>query len=111
MYHDSKCVECKDIPGFLNPENTADPCLEICGDGLHFGHYECDDSNNIDGDGCDSVCLVELGFACIGGSNTTAHTCRDILRPECVLTDIGFNGTMQVTCNEMIILKSINKKW
>jgi len=26
-------------------------CIEICGDGLNFGHYECDDGNSISGDG------------------------------------------------------------
>ena len=26
-------------------------CIEICGDGLNFGHYECDDGNNRSGDG------------------------------------------------------------
>jgi len=26
-------------------------CVEVCGDGWNFGHYECDDGNNISGDG------------------------------------------------------------
>jgi cysteine-rich repeat protein len=28
-----------------------DTCYEICGDGRNFGFLECDDGNNIDGDG------------------------------------------------------------
>lgn len=39
-----------------------------CGDGVadQFGGYqeECDDGNNVDGDGCSAACTVELGFDC-----------------------------------------------
>ncbi len=28
--------------------NSSDICLEICGDGINLGHYQCDDGNNID---------------------------------------------------------------
>lgn len=32
-------------------------CREICGDGLRVTDtYECDDGNNLDGDGCNSSC-------------------------------------------------------
>jgi cysteine-rich repeat protein len=29
-----------------NP-TTKDTCIEICGDGLDFGHYQCDDGDNL----------------------------------------------------------------
>ena len=38
--------------------------IEICGDGLNLGMNECDDGNQIDGDGCSSLCKVEKGFSC-----------------------------------------------
>lgn len=38
--------------------NLARPseCWEICGDGLNFGFWECDDSNTTPWDGCDENC-------------------------------------------------------
>jgi len=38
----------------------------ICGDGSIQGKEECDDSNDLDHDGCTSDCLVEPGFSCSG---------------------------------------------
>jgi cysteine-rich repeat protein len=32
-------------------------CAEICGDGKRF-EYECDDGNNINGDGCSDSCFI-----------------------------------------------------
>lgn len=38
--------------------------LEICGDGMNLGEYECDDGNLENGDGCSSKCKVEFGYKC-----------------------------------------------
>lgn len=39
--------------GFID----RDLCWEICGAGsFDLGNYECDDGNNVDGDGCDANC-------------------------------------------------------
>lgn len=54
-------------------------CLEICGDGLNFRQYDCDDGNLVNGDGCSSVCKVEPGFYCEGGSPVTSDVCELIL--------------------------------
>ena len=43
--------------------------LEICGDGLNLGSYECDDGNTKDGDGCSSKCKIENGYECIRQRN------------------------------------------
>lgn len=65
--------------------NSADPnfsgCVEICGDGFNFGMYECDDGNLANGDGCDSKCRVEPGWACTGGSMLMPDTCSDVQSP------------------------------
>jgi len=37
----------------------------VCGDGVRFDPEECDDGNNLSGDGCDSSCIVEQGFSCV----------------------------------------------
>ena len=53
---------CLDIEGYDYPwtANSFVPgggvCTEICGDGLNFGNFECDDGNNRNGDGCSSRC-------------------------------------------------------
>jgi len=39
-----------------------------CGDGFRTYPEECDDGNQISGDGCSKKCKVELGYKCIGGS-------------------------------------------
>jgi cysteine-rich repeat protein len=35
------------------------------------GYYQCDDGNNINGDGCDEHCNVEVCWDCDGLSPTT----------------------------------------
>ncbi len=45
-----------------------DYCFEICGDGIDFRYYDCDDGNTVSGDGCDSSCKIELGYKCEGGT-------------------------------------------
>jgi cysteine-rich repeat protein len=39
--------------------------IPTCNDGLIEGLEECDDGNSIDGDGCNSSCLIEAGFDCV----------------------------------------------
>jgi hypothetical protein len=36
---------------------------------------ECDDGNNIDGDGCSAVCKIEPNYECRGGTNQTRTVC------------------------------------
>jgi len=67
--------ECFD--GNPDPANP-DVCREICGDGLDYFNYWCDDGNLESGDGCDSLCMVERGWSCTGGDNLTPDTCTEI---------------------------------
>jgi cysteine-rich repeat protein len=47
------------------PLAAPDVCTTTCGDGIRVvGREACDDNNNVDGDGCDSVCTIEPGFRC-----------------------------------------------
>lgn len=41
-------------------------CSSTCGDGLILpgDDEECDDKNNVSGDGCDEVCKIESGWTC-----------------------------------------------
>jgi cysteine-rich repeat protein len=38
--------------------------LPVCGDGVRHGTEQCDDAGTTGGDGCSSVCRVEVGYAC-----------------------------------------------
>ncbi|MFH1759089.1 MAG: DUF4215 domain-containing protein [Patescibacteria group bacterium] len=64
--------------GICNP----DSCMcEIppaeCGDGIVTPPEECDDNNNIDGDGCSATCQIEGGMCVIGDGiiNTPDENC------------------------------------
>lgn len=39
----------------------------------------CDDFNNLDGDGCTSNCIIEEGYYCSGGTSNTSDVC--LLKP------------------------------
>jgi fibro-slime domain-containing protein len=45
------------------PQCTDGSCTSACGDGILLNE-ECDDGNNIDGDGCSKECKPEPGFTC-----------------------------------------------
>jgi cysteine-rich repeat protein len=62
--------------------------LEICGDGKKYTS-ECDDGNNIDGDGCSKDCNLEVGFSCYGGSPKTKDTCTSVLPSSISIEDRG----------------------
>jgi cysteine-rich repeat protein len=63
---------CDVEPGY-KCDNTYPPsnCLPLCGDGIRNTESvdvslreDCDDGNNINGDGCSEHCKVELGWHC-----------------------------------------------
>lgn len=45
---------------------STSSCSNICGDGYLVQVEGCDDNNTIDGDGCSSVCTVEVDWICQG---------------------------------------------
>ena len=69
---------------------TPDVCTEICGDGIDWHFYECDDGNLINGDGCTSNCEVEPGWKPMDGDMDAAdhmeEICGDAIR---ISTDAG----------------------
>lgn len=60
------CEYCTNVNGYAIT-STGD-CSEVCGDGLLI-EYQCDDGNNLDGDGCSSNCLAEEGWHCVVDGN------------------------------------------
>jgi hypothetical protein len=43
--------DCTIETGYECDNSEPSDCYEICGDGLVYGNLECDDGDNIDGDG------------------------------------------------------------
>jgi cysteine-rich repeat protein len=60
----------------------ADECTEVCGDGRvvgsEIGADFCDDSNEIELDGCSSTCVVECGYECTGGTTESRDYCDTV---------------------------------
>jgi len=54
---------------------TPDTCTEICGDGLDWGSYQCDDGNAVDGDGCGADCMIEGSYTCTLGDQSWPDIC------------------------------------
>ena len=50
-------------------------CKEVCGDGRRIGHEQWDGANTTNGDGCSSLCNIEIASYCYGGSPTSKDTC------------------------------------
>lgn len=57
--------------------NELEVCEEICGDGLYFGWYQCDDATNDPFDGCVN-CAIQPGFTCVNGTSETPSVCNEI---------------------------------
>ena len=90
---DNLCLSCDEVDGYDRkrdaPVLSDDPanthCLEVCGDGRNFGQVGCDDGNLINGDGCNSSCIIELGYICAGGTISTPDVCTESVPPELLL--------------------------
>jgi cysteine-rich repeat protein len=80
------CLSCKDCYQCqqCRPEYTfhaaTKTCLEICGDGKRFS-LQCDDGNNVNGDGCSSDCKIEPEYTCSAGSPNSKDLCSKF-KPE-----------------------------
>ena len=85
------CVDCYSCStcslGFYFKQGNP-LCDEVCGDGLKFVS-DCDDGNNINGDGCSSTCEVETGYYCSGGSPQGKDTCSQGLPNAITLKSTG----------------------
>jgi cysteine-rich repeat protein len=87
-----------------DPTNSSQ-CTEICGDGIHVSKLiQCDDGNLINGDGCSSTCMIEAGYNCSGGSNTTKDICVPLFAYFTAALQNPSNIFTNVYQNEPIII-------
>lgn len=49
------CLPCNEVTGYAI--DSYGDCTEICGDGILI-YYQCDDGNNLNGDGCSANCVI-----------------------------------------------------
>jgi cysteine-rich repeat protein len=78
-------------------------CASSCGDGAVDEIEQCDDGNKIEGDGCSSLCLMEIcgdGFisndeGCDDGNLTPGDGCNDVCNVEFCGDGILNNGSTE----------------
>ena len=95
MINPSICAGCNEscvCDGYSLPWDHANQkCTPICGDGLIRLEEECDDGNNIAGDGCSAQCQVEYFYYCFG-------------EPSLCLLNLNISikekATSKIGCNE-----------
>jgi fibro-slime domain-containing protein len=64
--------------GGTGGSSTPDAPAASCGNGVVESPEQCDDTNNIPGDGCSELCTIELGFKCSGSPSVcTPSKCGD----------------------------------
>ena len=71
---------------------------ELCGNGVRSNNEECDDGNRVNGDGCSSLCMLELGYICRGGNTTSlaADFCSKGHRRVAITFDDEFYGVENI---------------
>lgn len=55
LLSNKECKTCNQVTGYALDDYGE--CNEICGDGLLI-YYQCDDGNNLNGDGCSANCII-----------------------------------------------------
>ena len=91
---------------------TADCTCGVCGDGVvdflngDLVIEQCDDGNTVNGDGCLSDCLIEIGYACTGQPSVCYQTvCGDGVVEGLELCDDG-NTADGDGCNHLCTLET-----
>ncbi|CDW85153.1 UNKNOWN [Stylonychia lemnae] len=98
----SSFQKCTQILDMTNPYKNG-KCTEICGNGIRVGGLlNCDDGNNLNNDGCSSICSIEYGYECLGGNQTHPDICTYSLRPYAQIQSV-INGKFIATFNDSVV--------
>jgi cysteine-rich repeat protein len=71
---------------------------EFCGDGVINGLEECDDGGTLGGDGCDAVCMMEVGWVC-APMNPSPCFIETSNGQDCSLNSLGVTPLMDLGLN------------
>lgn len=77
----NSCLTCAVVSGYTLNSATG-KCQDYCGDGIIITDL-CDDGNNLNGDGCSSVCTIESGWTCPN------NTCTLINQPTVTVVSMS----------------------
>jgi len=77
----------------------------ICGDGVTSPSEACDDGNNGSGDGCNSGCGIENGFACAGNPSICTPVCGDGIKVSGETCDDG-NTAAADGCSPVCVVET-----
>ena len=82
---------CTNEPKCRNGGATG-PCSQTCGDGNvdKNANEECDDGNQVNGDGCSSTCKKENGFNCVDTKQSDAQPCPSNPSLQCIVLPVTF---------------------
>ena len=99
---EGRCIECTSANGLIPLANGG--CAEICGDGRHvLKSTGCDDGNILPFDGCSNECIVEDGWECTGGNETSPDTCKTSAAPRAIIvTDAKNPNIMLIRFNKKV---------
>lgn len=84
----------------------------VCGNGFVEGLQQCDDKNNISGDGCSSDCVVEKGFVCKRMPSRCANVGiknSAISNTSTIVSNNSQNGNFQPTSLKNVNSQSANQ--
>jgi len=92
FYGDGKgCSKtCTKEPTCRNASGVTGPCSHACGDGNKDPDEQCDDGNQVSGDGCSSACKTEDGFLCTDTKQSDAAPCPSNPALSCLVLPITY---------------------
>jgi len=92
FYGDGKgCSKtCTKEPTCRNASGVTGPCSHSCGDGNVDPDEQCDDGNQVSGDGCSTTCQSEGGFSCSPSKKTDTIACPSNPALQCLVLPVTF---------------------
>eukprot|EP00347_Sterkiella_histriomuscorum_P016586 403352623 len=108
-YRNNTCQYCDDFDAGLSfpyepfsGGKLGGVCYEICGDGKLLGKDQCDDGNQVNGDGCSSECKIEKGYSCKEGNENTPSLCFENSGAIFSITQIFYNRIIMIEADKQI---------
>jgi fibro-slime domain-containing protein len=71
-------------------DGVTGACTQVCGDGNKEGAEECDDGNQVEGDGCSKACKAEGGFTCTDQKQSDAEPCPSATSLQCLVLPVTY---------------------